>query len=96
MRCFEGWTTFLRNPFASCLSVDTTASLPTFVFEKPEKASCRCSPKGPISRPAAVGLYTLMTAYQLHTLSYTRAPTPTYGLQYAGVCGRAHVQTYRC
>lgn len=61
-----------------------------------DKNLLRCSPKGPISRPAAVGLYTLMTAYQLHTLSYTRAPTPTYGLQYAGVCGRAHVQTYRC
>lgn len=54
-----------------------------------------CSPKGPISRPAAVGLYTLMTAYQLHTHYYTHAPTPTYRLQYAEVCGRAHVQTYR-
>lgn len=37
-------TTFLRNPFASCLSADTAAYLPTFVLKKTKKTSyvCEC------------------------------------------------------
>ncbi len=57
-----------------------------------------CSPKGPISHTAAVGLYTLMTAYthiDTHTHMHTNLQLPIdYNMLEYAMNAHAHVQTH--